>query len=98
MDLPGHGSRYQEDLTAENCLKSIIEAKSVCRSKNPTIIGASLGGYVLMDCLGKEENLCEKAVVMMAGQNVGTERSVLASIGLWAMHKSTKILSQASIA
>lgn len=51
-----------------------------------------------MDCLGKEENLCEKAVVMMAGQNVGTERSVLASIGLWAMNKSTKILSQASIA
>lgn len=35
---------------------------------------------------------------MMAGQNVGTDRSMLASVGLWAIEKSTKVFSQALIA
>lgn len=35
---------------------------------------------------------------MMSGQNVGVGRSIKASLGLWAMNKSLKWLSQATIA
>lgn len=51
-----------------------------------------------MEALGAEPDLCWKAVVMMAGQNVGVGRSLKASIGLWFIDKSAKLLSQASLA
>jgi pimeloyl-ACP methyl ester carboxylesterase len=48
MDLPGHGSRHAEALTLENSIKAIKEALELCLTKNVTIIGGSLGGYILM--------------------------------------------------
>lgn len=46
-----------------------------------------------MNLLGRNPNLCKKAVVMMCGQNVGINRSLLASFGLWAMNKSFRLVS-----
>lgn len=70
----------------------------LCRTKDITIVGGSLGGYILMETLGAEPDLCSKAVVMMCGQNVGFGRSMKASMGLWIMNKAIGWLSQASCA
>ena len=51
-----------------------------------------------MNVLGRNPNLCKKAVILMCGQNVGINRSLKASFGLWAMNKSFKLVSQTTIA
>lgn len=96
IDLPAHGARFKEDLTIDACLQAIKEAIQLCRTKDFTIIGGSLGGYILMEFLGREPTLCQSAVVMMAGQDVGVHRGMAASFGLWAMGKAFSFLSQAS--
>jgi pimeloyl-ACP methyl ester carboxylesterase len=98
IDLPAHGARYRDDLTMPNCCEAIKEAIALCRTKDATIVGGSLGGYILMEFIGREPELCRKAVVMMAGQDVGINRGVMASFGLWAMGKATSIVSQSKIA
>ena len=45
-----------------------------------------------MNMLSKNPNLCKKAVVMMCGQDVGRNRGLKASFGLWAMNKSFNLL------
>lgn len=64
----------------------------MCHSDDITLIGGSLGGYALMNLLGRNPKICKKAVVMMCGQDVGANRGVKASIGLWAIYKSCSIL------
>jgi pimeloyl-ACP methyl ester carboxylesterase len=62
------------------------------------MVGGSLGGYILMEFIGREPELCSRVVVMMAGQDVGVNRGMMASLGLWAMGKATSFSSQAGIA
>jgi alpha-beta hydrolase superfamily lysophospholipase len=85
-------------LTLSNCISAIQEAKNECKSKDITIIGGSLGGYILMEALGEDKELCKRAIIMMSGQNVGVNRGMLASLGLWAMGKACNFFSQADIA
>jgi pimeloyl-ACP methyl ester carboxylesterase len=82
-----------EALNLLNCVEVIRNAISLCKTKLITIIGASLGGYILMNALGKNPDLCHKAVILMCGQYVGINRSLKASFGLWAMNKSFKLVS-----
>lgn len=51
-----------------------------------------------MEFIGREPELCSRAVVMMAGQDVGVNRGMLASMGLWAMGKAANLTSQAGMA
>lgn len=51
-----------------------------------------------MEALGKQKGMCNRAVIMMAGQNVGVNRGMKASIGLWAMGKAFNFMSQATVA
>jgi len=51
-----------------------------------------------MEVLGRNNDLCSKAVIMMCGQNVGVNRGKKASFGLWAMNKAMNLMSQVTIA
>lgn len=51
-----------------------------------------------MEAIGTVKDLCTNAVIMMAGQNVGVNRSAKASFGLWAMDKMAGLFSQAFFA
>jgi hypothetical protein len=51
-----------------------------------------------MEFIGREPELCSKAVVMMAGQDVGVNRGMMASVGLWVMGKAANLTSQAGMA
>jgi pimeloyl-ACP methyl ester carboxylesterase len=53
IDLPAHGARFKEDLTIETCVEVIKEAIGMCRTKDFTIIGGSLGGYIIMEFIGR---------------------------------------------
>jgi hypothetical protein len=47
-----------------------------------------------MEVIGKYNNICKGAIVMMCGQNIGQDRTKLASAGLWMMSKSINLMSQ----
>lgn len=51
-----------------------------------------------MEVLGRNNKICDSAVIMMCGQDVGVNRGKKASIGLWMMRKATNLMSQVSIA
>lgn len=46
-----------------------------------------------MNILGRNPDLCKYAVVIMCGQDVGANRGLKASLGLWAMNKSFNLLA-----
>lgn len=52
VDLPGHGTRMTEILNLDNSIKVIKEGLDLCTTKKVTIVGGSLGGYILMQALG----------------------------------------------
>lgn len=81
-----------------NCIDAIKEGIALCKTKDFTMVGGSLGGYILMEFIGREPELCSRAVVMMAGQDVGVNRGMMASLGLWVMGSATSFSSQAGIA
>lgn len=90
IDLPGHGSRMNEKLSLKTCFDVIEDSvKNLAppfENKKAIIVGGSLGGYITMEILGKYPDLFDGAIVTMCGQNVGVNRSTMASIGLTALN------------
>lgn len=101
LDLPGHGGSFQEELTLETALIRISQALELYtkpfRGVGPVVIGGSLGGYLTMELIGRSPGLASAAIVMMCGQNVGSGRSMLASVGLSAMNLVLPMLSSATM-
>jgi pimeloyl-ACP methyl ester carboxylesterase len=94
IDLPSFGSRLNEKLTLDSAISVIKEAIEAKCSKDVILIGGSMGGYLIIETLGRFPSLCRKAVIMMCGQNIGFNRSLKASFGLWIMNKGLSLTSQ----
>ncbi len=50
-----------------------------------------------MEFLGRYPKICKKAVIMMSGQDVGVNRGVKASLGLFFIKSSLKIFKRVGI-
>ncbi|DAZ97250.1 TPA: hypothetical protein N0F65_010412 [Lagenidium giganteum] len=89
IDLPGHGSRMDEKLSMDSAIQTILEALTTqagdWNGRKPMLVGGSLGGYIGMELLGKHPDSVSGAVIAVCGQNVGKDRGVAASLGLWGM-------------
>jgi pimeloyl-ACP methyl ester carboxylesterase len=89
IDMPGHGSRIDEKLTFDTAIAAIHEAVTDLAGNfgdtKPIVVGGSLGGYILMEYVGRFPDAIDVAVVTMCGQAVGVERGWMAGFGLWAL-------------
>jgi pimeloyl-ACP methyl ester carboxylesterase len=89
IDLPGHGSRMDEVLTLDSAMEvikdAILHIAGNCGEIKPIAVGGSLGGYILMEFVGRYPDLLSGGIITMCGQNVGVDRSLLASVGLFAL-------------
>lgn len=96
IDLPGHGSRIDEELTFDSAIAAVQHAVTDLAGNygesKPIVVGGSLGGYILMEYVGRFPDAIEMAVVTMCGQDVGVERGWMAGFGLWALGSVSSIM------
>lgn len=101
LDLPGHGALVNEPLSLDSAIERIIQVTRQhipsSTSAKPIYIGASLGGYIGMEFLGRHPDVFERAVIAMCGQNVGKGRSMIASLGLFVMSSLGGLMSPATL-
>ncbi len=97
IDLPGHGALMDEPLTIDTACSTIQDAlTNLCGSylgMPPIAVGGSLGGYILMEFVGRFPTTTSGVVITMCGQNVGVNRSYVASLGLGALGLVSSVLS-----
>eukprot|EP01125_Pyxidicula_operculata_P015385 TRINITY_DN5213_c0_g1_i2.p1 TRINITY_DN5213_c0_g1~~TRINITY_DN5213_c0_g1_i2.p1 ORF type:complete len:280 (-),score=23.84 TRINITY_DN5213_c0_g1_i2:221-1060(-) len=86
IDLPGHGSLMEKQLSMDiacDYISAFIEKNII--DKKVIYVGASLGGYIGMELIGRYPHLFHAAVIVDAGQNVGEGCSMAAKAGLFLM-------------
>ncbi len=98
IDLPGHGACQDDPLTMDTALEAIHKAletytKVDSKGRKPVIIGGSLGGYLLMEYVGRYPDAISAGIVTMCGQNVGEGRGWAAGMGIFAMSSLVSLLS-----
>jgi pimeloyl-ACP methyl ester carboxylesterase len=80
MDLPGHASRLDEQLSMNSacaCISAVYaEHFGAVGDKKVCYVGGSLGGYIGMEMLGRYPHLFSGAVIAMCGQDVGSGMSL----------------------
>jgi pimeloyl-ACP methyl ester carboxylesterase len=100
IDLPGHGSRMDETLTMDSAIETILRETnshtSPFKGMKPVAVGGSLGGYLLMEFIGRYPDVFDACVVAMCGQNVGVGRGMAASMGLYLLEHLMKSMSSSS--
>lgn len=101
IDLPGHGSRMKESLSIDSAIAIIILALNdhcaTYKGIKPVLIGASLGGYISAECIGKYPDSFSSSIIMMAGQTVGVGRGWMAWMGLLAFHYIIPLISATTL-
>ena len=110
LDLPGHGSLAEVELTLDTCwqeLKTVLEENRIIREEdgkreNPrekiVYVGGSLGAYIGFYLLEEFKGVFNSAVLMDCGQNVGPGRSLKASLGLHLLSYVAKHYSNKKLA
>ncbi|KAJ3352998.1 hypothetical protein HDU91_005936 [Kappamyces sp. JEL0680] len=95
LDLPGHGSRMDEPLSLASAIDCIVQTTRdhavEWEGKKPVYVGGSLGGYIGMELLGSH-HIFSKAIICMAGQDVGKGRGWAAGLGLLAMNATIPLV------
>jgi len=98
IDLPGHASRLDEELTVDSACKTIQE---VLQKENITekifYFGISLGAYLGMDILARMPDSFYGAVIADAGQNTGVGSGMAARVGLFFMDHLVPMMSSKTI-
>jgi pimeloyl-ACP methyl ester carboxylesterase len=69
-DLPGHGSRFKEELTLENAMETIAKVIETLPDKKALIIGYSLGAYISMAFAGHYPQMCVGVIAGGAGADL----------------------------
>ena len=101
IDLPGHGSLVDVELTLDECVKTVqsIINKECTQSQKIVYIGGSLGAYIGFHILEKLNTRFSAAVLIDCGQNVGPDCSLKARLGVWFLRKlSTSMSNKAMMA
>jgi len=87
MDLPGHGARMDEDLSADSAFEAIERAAQeycVAAGGPPTVIlGVSLGGYLTMEALRRAPQLFSGAILVECNYNFGVGCSAKSKLKMW---------------
>jgi pimeloyl-ACP methyl ester carboxylesterase len=101
IDLPGHGSKMKESLSIDSAIAVIMDALNqhcaTHKGTKPVLIGASLGGYISAECIGKYPDSFSSSIIMMAGQTVGVGRGWMAWLGLLAFHHFIPLVSATTL-
>jgi pimeloyl-ACP methyl ester carboxylesterase len=100
IDLPGHGSRMDETLTMDSAIDTILRDTNshtaAFKGMKPVAVGGSLGGYLLMEFVGKYPDVFDACIVAMCGQNVGVGRGWAASMGLYILEYLMRSISSST--
>lgn len=79
FDFPGHGSRTNEPLTLDSCLKAIRDAAELAikedpQHRKPMYVGVSFGAYVGFKALATSSDLFSCAIMSDCQVNFGGEK------------------------
>lgn len=99
IDLPGHGTLVDTELTLDQCVDTVrsILQKECSSTQKIVYIGGSLGAYIGFHILGELNTLFSSAVLIDCGQNVGPDCSLKARFGLWFLRKLSTNMSNKSL-
>ena len=96
LDLPGHGGRWKETLTLDSAIDAISQATAdetaPYQGVLPVYLGASLGGFIGMELLGRRPRMFSAAIICCAAQTVGAGASFLARGALGIMSVVSRMM------
>lgn len=99
IDLPGHGSLVDVQLTLDSCLKTItnVYEENQLNPKKTIYIGLSFGAYVGFYIMSKLSNHFIGAILLDCGQNVGPDASFKANAGIFVLRCVCQYMSNQQI-
>lgn len=113
VDLPGHGSLFDVELTLDTCweeMKTCLEENDLLPdpssgegdkrdlSEQIVYVGGSLGAYIGFYILQEFKDTFTSAILIDCGQNCGPGRSLKASLGLHLLDYVSKHYSNKKLA
>ena len=86
IDLAGHGSRWEEECTVENCCKAMKEAfktygikktSEYTNGEKTIFLGGSWGGFVTYYCAGELSEYCSGAVFECCTNDISKKKEMI---------------------